>query len=342
MFGAVSGVLASRNHIVLQPTFEGTLVSVPIFLYPDANTFRSNIIRQVPISYASTISTTFRTDLIANVPVSCASTIGTTFWTDALPIVPAYVSNSTGTTFSSSALPSVSISLKGADPTGPIDEFFASVALLLHGNGSNGSTTFIDSSAVPKTVSPSGNAQISTNQFKFGGSSMYFDGVGDFLTAPSSTAFNLATFDFVIEGWFYPTNVAAGASIMSRRFDNATGWCLVINGAGGMSWRLVVGGVWTDGFCATTTGLIQNNTWYHIAATRSGSTFRIFVNGVQVSTATNAGAVQDTPYALRVGTSTINPNEVPFTGYMDDVRLTIGAPRYTANFTPPTLQFPDS
>lgn len=342
MFGAVSGVLASRSHIDLGPTFQGALVTVPLFLYPDANTLRSSTDTPVPILYSSTVGTTFSTGLIYNIPVSGTSMVGTTFWTSALPMVPLYVTQSTSTTFSTEATPMISISLKGADITEPADSFFASVALLLHGNGTNGSTVFTDSSSTPKTVTPSGDVRISTNQSKFGGSSMYFDGTADFLTIPNYTAFNLSTLDFTIEGWFYPTNVAVGASIMSRRFDNATGWCLVINGAGGISWRLVIGGIWTDGFCATPTSLIQNNAWFHIAVTRAGSTFRTFVNGSQASSATNAGAIQDTPYALRVGTSTIQTNEVPFTGYMDDVRVTIGTARYTTNFTPPTLQFPDS
>jgi hypothetical protein len=55
----------------------------------------------------------------------------------------------------------------------PVDlQGFGSVSLLLHGNGTNGSTTITDNSPSPKTVTAVGNAQISTAQSKFGGASM--------------------------------------------------------------------------------------------------------------------------------------------------------------------------
>lgn len=63
------------------------------------------------------------------------------------------------------------------------DPLFASVALLLHMDGTNGSTTFTDSSGTPKTVTANGNAQLSTSAPIFGSASGSFDGTGDFLEA---------------------------------------------------------------------------------------------------------------------------------------------------------------
>jgi len=60
--------------------------------------------------------------------------------------------------------------------TGPsYDPFYNNVSLLLHCNGTNASTNFIDNSGSPKTVTANGNAQISTTQWRFGNSSAYFD-----------------------------------------------------------------------------------------------------------------------------------------------------------------------
>jgi hypothetical protein len=67
----------------------------------------------------------------------------------------------------------------------PVDPVFNNVSLLLHGNGTNGSTTITDNSPTPKTVTAVGNAQISTAQSKFGGASIAFDGTGDYLTDAS-------------------------------------------------------------------------------------------------------------------------------------------------------------
>jgi hypothetical protein len=79
-----------------------------------------------------------------------------------------------------------------AAPAGPTDPYFSNVSLLLHGDGANGSTTIVDSSPSPKTVTAVGNAQISTAQSKFGGSSLAFDGSGDYLTVQVALPLSLA------------------------------------------------------------------------------------------------------------------------------------------------------
>lgn len=72
--------------------------------------------------------------------------------------------------------------------------------LLLHTDGTDGSTTFTDSSLSPKTISVFGNAQVDTAQSKFGGASALFDGTGDYLTG-SSADFAFGTNDFTIDFW---------------------------------------------------------------------------------------------------------------------------------------------
>jgi hypothetical protein len=86
----------------------------------------------------------------------------------------------------------------GSEQSIPDDPNYASVSLLLHMDGTNGSTVFTDLSPVPKVVTRFGDAQISTAQSKFGGSSAYFDGTGDYLTVASSADFGFGTGDFTI------------------------------------------------------------------------------------------------------------------------------------------------
>lgn len=52
------------------------------------------------------------------------------------------------------------------------DPHAANVVLLLKGEGANNSTTFVDSSPVPKTITAFGNAKISTDQSPFGGGTL--------------------------------------------------------------------------------------------------------------------------------------------------------------------------
>ncbi len=71
--------------------------------------------------------------------------------------------------------------------------------LLLHMDGTDGATTFPDSSPSARTVTVNGNAQVDTAQSVFGGASALFDGTGDFLTVPEAADFDIATGDFVID-----------------------------------------------------------------------------------------------------------------------------------------------
>ena len=98
------------------------------------------------------------------------------------------------------------------------DTSYASVALLLHCDGSNGSTTFTDSSPTPKTVTAYGNAQISTARSQFGGASALFDGSGDYLLVGAAADFKHLhddSTDYTIEGWIYWSGGSSDLTILS-------------------------------------------------------------------------------------------------------------------------------
>ena len=214
------------------------------------------------------------------------------------------------------------------------DPFFANVSLLLHMDGTNGSNTFTDSGPNALTVTAVGNAQVSTTQSKYGGASGAFDGAGDYLSPSSSTPFNFGTGDFTIEAWIYPT------SLSTPQFQTILG--------GGQSnfifncnnQNLEVGLFYSAGIAITTNSPLSNNTWTHVAVSRSGTSLKLFVNGVLGATATNSTNISyaSTP---RIGSSTYSTNFAYFQGYIDDLRITKYA-RYTSNFTPPTSAFPNS
>ena len=80
----------------------------------------------------------------------------------------------------------------------------------------------------------------------------------------------------------------------------------------------------------------------HIAITRSGNTWRLFINGQIESTATWAGALNNPSavYAACLGSDTrVGTPRWYVKGYIDEFRITIGTPRYTSNFTPSTVAF---
>ena len=76
------------------------------------------------------------------------------------------------------------------------DSYFGDVSLLLYGDGTNGNTSIVDSSSNNHAITVNGDAQISTTQSKFGGSSLYFDGSGDYLATPVSDTLSLGTVSY--------------------------------------------------------------------------------------------------------------------------------------------------
>jgi hypothetical protein len=178
-----------------------------------------------------------------------------------------------------------------------------------------------------------GNAQISTTQSKFGGSSMYFDGTGDYLYRANNPNV-LGSGDWTIEGWYYQaggsgyrvfvsTRTAADGGVAATVFFGLFNNVLFYDGStsGGIS---IVGGT-----------SISASTWNHVALVRYGSTVTMYLNGVSQGTATDSNNKSNAD--LWVG----GQNTLYYlNGYIDDLRITKGIARYTAAFTPPTTAFP--
>jgi len=180
-----------------------------------------------------------------------------------------------------------------------------------------------------------GNAQISTTQSKFGGSSMYFDGTGDWLTIPNGQNFVFGSGDWTVELWVRPASSSRqGFATLGNSTGTNIPWEVGINASG--KFRALVqtsgGQVIIDG---TTTP--SANTWYHVAVARYGGTVTLYVNGVAEATgsvSTNALVTETSP--VYVGAYNYG---FPLTGYIDDLRVTKGIARYTSNFIPPTTAF---
>ena len=181
-----------------------------------------------------------------------------------------------------------------------------------------------------------GSAQTSATQSKFGGSSMYFNGSTDYLTAIDTLNLQLGTGDFTIEAWVYLTTASTSRGLAAKGPALATtGWECKFNAANYFRFE------WTASFLVGTVA-IPITTWTHVAVVRSGSAtgnVKLYVNGTLY--ATSAVAVTDSftqTDALKIGVD--RAGTAFFPGYVDDFRITKYA-RYTANFTAPTVTFLD-
>lgn len=211
------------------------------------------------------------------------------------------------------------------------DASYNSVVLLLHGDGTNGSTTFTDNSPTPKTVTPT-SCTISTAQSKYGGASMVFNGTSSRLSIADSADWDFGTGDFTVELWARFTSHASVQTLVSNYLNSTVGWSLqrrndtsTIRFGNGDTALLDVS--WTP----------TNGVWYHISVTRSGTSLRAFVDGTQVgSTATNSTNITGSTNPLLVGALFFGSMMLFYDGYVDDLRVTKGVARYTTTFTPPT------
>jgi hypothetical protein len=201
----------------------------------------------------------------------------------------------------------------------------------------------LDSSVYRLPVTTYGNARIDTATKKFGTGAMYFDGTGDYSTVPMRNDLQLGSGQFTVECWFYaPSSTGDTALLGNYRVNsyptNTAGWDIILQ-SGGVNFR------WgSPAYNDTGTPTpITLNQWNHIAVVNTGSAIKMFINGTQVfTTSTNITVTNSAESVMWVGWAgslsgtTINP----FTGYIDDLRITKGVARYTANFTPPTAALP--
>jgi hypothetical protein len=213
-------------------------------------------------------------------------------------------------------------------PTDPLTAITNTQLLL------NGTNAGIFDNAMKNNLQTVDNAQVSTSVTKFGTGSMSFDGTGDWLTLADTPNLQLSLGNFTIEGWFYLNAVGSARGFVSKG-TSTTGWSLGVNAL-----NQVVFSNTATSFASTGTLLIS--TWYHITIVREGTgtnQTKIYINGTNDGTGTVATNFNQTSImyvgADRVGGSALN-------GYIDDLRITKGVARYTANFTPPSAPYLNS
>lgn len=213
------------------------------------------------------------------------------------------------------------------------DQYFSSTTLILHCDGADTSTTFVDTSPSGRTCAAAGNAQVDTAQQQFGTGSVLLDGTGDWVQVNTVSGLcNFGSADFTVEMWVRWTTTPS-AAVERRMFyasDHSSGnkrptlTCF--------SNQLLFGFFGTN--VASSAALSWNaNQWYHLAASRVSSTTKLFRDGTQVASAADSNVYIDSATSYRVGDQVI--------GWIDDVRVTNGVGRYSAAFTPPSQPFQD-
>jgi len=213
---------------------------------------------------------------------------------------------------------------------------------LLHMNEADGSTNFIDETG--KTWTAVGNAQIDTAQKVFGSASGLFDGTGDNLTTADHADWRLDggsnsnewTIDFRVRFNGDPGTGAMG--FVGQTVNSNAYWMFLLNN-NVAEFRHKTGGTIT--IQKTFAWNPATATWYHIALVKQGTTgYKFFVDGTQVGSAlTDTDVMTDFAASLTVAVISDGVANYYLNGWMDELRISKGIARWTANFTPPSAEY---
>lgn len=186
------------------------------------------------------------------------------------------------------------------------------------------------------------DVEISTDNSKFGGSSMYSPGGTQMASADyieGTLNHDIGTGDFTVEWWtkwettgatnmFSLTDTSLNVGF-EMRLDNPANWRFYEHANGGSTFNLVLQS-------SNQIYAYQAN-WNHFAWVRSGTTITVYVNGVAAATTGTYSTDLRDATVLHVGAG-IKTGYASMVGYMDEVRVSNIA-RYTSNFTPSTSEF---
>lgn len=202
------------------------------------------------------------------------------------------------------------------------DPYWSYVKTLLHFDGN---TT--DSSLAAVSYANSGGAVLASSGQLYGSGALDCRPSNNAACTGSSAALVMGSGNFCIECWFRDENQAtknqfvwfieeASAAKTVRVFSPSAGAISCDASGGGPAGSIAY----------------SYNTWIHSAVTRNGNNWTHWINGVAAQTWTNSTFSSASSISVWVGKASSAG-----TGLMcliDEFRVTVGVPRYTAPFTP--------
>jgi hypothetical protein len=203
------------------------------------------------------------------------------------------------------------------------------------------SNRFVDNSTNAQAITPSGSPSVqrlnpftSINYYQpsvIGGSG-YFDGSGDYLTAPGTSQFAFGTGDWSFECWVYP--LAYGGSVAGAQFfgttnGSATGYSINI-GQDASTFRLISNatGTWADNLTVSSNSGPPLYAWSHMIVCRVGANLSIYRNGIRVATTSGATTWNFSGTTGVIGRFNDGTYIRDFNGYLSNLRVVKGSSPY--------------
>ena len=194
-------------------------------------------------------------------------------------------------------------------PTGPLEAVDDTVLLTCQGGA------ITDNGPSSHAITVNNDAEAIT------ASAFEFDGTDDYVAIASNSNFNLGTGDFAVEIWVYLNDITSNSGFVGiinrHNYSTNTGWGIWKESGGKF-------GFWYNAVTKINgTTNVSTNSWYHIVATRLGSTITLYVNGVSENSATNS-SFTDSSTSLGIGVANVGGawnDTYPVNGYISNTRV---------------------
>ena len=195
-----------------------------------------------------------------------------------------------------------------------------------------GTGEFITVNKAAKVTSRFGDSQLDTAQKKFGTASILLDGTEDNVKVPDDTDFGFGSANWCLEAFIRPGSVTGTQRIFDLRNASATDTAptMYLNGT---ALHYAVGNT-----SQINGGTLSTGTWYHVAVARNAGTTKLFLDGTELGTYTDANDYGTTKPLIIGSNYAASPVEA-FNGHVDEVRVSKGSARFTAGFTPTTSEY---
>jgi len=219
---------------------------------------------------------------------------------------------------------------------GGIDSY---VKLMMHFNGTDAATTYTDSSDSGKTVENIAGTDtcIDTAQAKFGTSSLYVAGgayTKNGLTTADSADWDMGTGNVTIDMWVRPNTIANAVGLLEQYASSTAYVCLQITSGKYLKFDIVNTSTLVT---MTASTQITEGEWSHVVVQRSGSAWKIVLNGVSVATATASITWPNLAAALTIGSS--YKAGYALDGWIDELRISKGIARWPSTVSVPTTEY---
>ena len=180
----------------------------------------------------------------------------------------------------------------------------------------------------PHALTIYGGAHLSPIEYKYGGASLYTDGVDDYIETPGSDDWNLGR-PFAVCGWFYPKYISEQKNVVIGNggdggFSSSPGWAVEILYGEFMCFFYRDDS--TEGYECGFDYPFSTNNWYHfIFNCDSSGNLAGYINGKQISTITGHPAISNSVAPpLRISRAWDN-NNACFNAFFDGIYIIKGA-----------------